>query len=319
MARKPRIHYPGAVYHVVVRGNARQEIFFSVADRFHFLSLLQDGLERYDHRVHAFCLMPNHIHLAMQVGEVPLSRIMQNLCFRYTQRTNRRQDRVGHLFQGRYKAVLVDGDSYLLELVRYLHLNPVRAGMVGSPEEYPWSSHLAYLGEKKLTWLTRDWVLSQFSSRRSRARKEYRKFVHSGKAEGHREEFHRGKRGERRVLGDDAFIEEVLSREERRVEWVPGMGEIIEKVCGYFGVKESELSAAGRSHRVSEVRGVIAWLVLESGKLTLKDLSKRVNRDISTLSSGARRVRVLSKRDTELSATMEELKHALLKFQTLQA
>ncbi|KPK95336.1 MAG: transposase [Deltaproteobacteria bacterium SM23_61] len=319
MARKPRIHYPGAVYHVVVRGNARQEIFFSAADRFHFLSLLQDGLERYDHRVHAFCLMPNHIHLAVQVGEVSLSRIMQNLCFRYTQWTNRRQDRVGHLFQGRYKAVLVDGDSYLLELVRYLHLNPVRAGMVGSPEEYPWSSHLAYLGEKKLPWLTRDWVLSQFSSRRSRARKEYREFVHSGKAEGHREEFHRGKRGERRVLGDDTFIEEVLSREERRVERVPGMGKIIEKVCHYYGVKESELSAAGRGHRVSEVRGVIAWLVLESRKLTLKDLSKRVNRDISTLSSGARRVRVLSKRDTKLSATMEELKHALLKSQTLQA
>ena len=319
MARKPRIHYPGAVYHVVVRGNARQEIFFSAADRFHFLRLLQDGLERYDHRVHAFCLMPNHIHLAMQVGEVPLSRIMQNLCFRYTQRTNRRQDRVGHLFQGRYKAVLVDGDSYLLELVRYLHLNPVRAGMVGSPGEYPWSSHLAYLGEKKLPWLTRDWVLSQFSSRRSRARKEYREFVHSGKAEGHREEFHRGKRGERRVLGDDAFIEEVLSREERRVEWVPGMGEIIEKVCGCYGVKELELSAAGRGHRVSEVRGVIAWLVLESGKLTLKDLSKRLNRDISTLSSAARRLRVLSKRDAKLSATMEELKNALLKPQTLQA
>ena len=319
MARKPRIHYPGAVYHVVVRGNARQEIFFSATDRFHFLRLLQDGLERYDHRVHAFCLMPNHIHLAVQVGQIPLSRIMQNLCFRYTQRVNRRQDRVGHLFQGRYKAVLVDGDSYLLELVRYLHLNPVRAGMVGSPEEYPWSSHLAYLGEKKLPWLSSDWVLSQFSSRRSRARKEYREFVHSGTAEGHREEFHRGKRGERRVLGDDAFIEEVLSREERRAERAPEMGEIIEKVCGHYGVKESELSAAGRGRRASEVRGVIAWLVLESGKLTLKDLSKRVNRDISTLSSAARKVRVLSKRDAKFAESMEKLKRVLFKSQTLQA
>ncbi|MDH5561852.1 MAG: transposase, partial [Deltaproteobacteria bacterium] len=127
MARKPRIHYPGAVYHVILRGNGGQDIFFSKADRSRFYLLLQDGAERFSHRIHAFCLMTNHVHLAIQVGEVPLSRIMQNISFRYTGYLNRRKQRTGHVFQGRYKALLIDADSYLVELVRYIHCNPVRA------------------------------------------------------------------------------------------------------------------------------------------------------------------------------------------------
>ena len=122
MARKPRIHYAGAVYHVIVRGNARQQIFSEAVDYLRFLRFIGEGVKKYGHRIHAFCLMPNHIHMAIQVGDISLSRIMQNLCFRYTQWVNRRQDRVGHLFQGRYKAVLVNADSYLLELVRYIHV-----------------------------------------------------------------------------------------------------------------------------------------------------------------------------------------------------
>jgi REP element-mobilizing transposase RayT len=125
MARKPRVYYPAALYHVILRGNGGQEIFFGKEDRFRFYLLLQEGIERYGHQVHAFCLMTNHVHLAIQVGEVGLPRIIQNLAFRYTRWVNWRQNRTGHLFQGRYKAVLVDADSYLLELSRYIHLNPV--------------------------------------------------------------------------------------------------------------------------------------------------------------------------------------------------
>ena len=116
MARKPRVHYPTALYHVIMRGNARQDIFFDYEDRIRFYLLLQEGTEKYGHRIHAFCLMTNHVHLAIQVGDVSLSRIMQNLTFRYTKWINWRQNRSGHLFQGRYKAVLIDADSYLLEL-----------------------------------------------------------------------------------------------------------------------------------------------------------------------------------------------------------
>ena len=137
MARKARIHYPGALYHVILRGNARQDIFIDDGDRYRFYLLMQEGIARYRHSIHAFCLMTNHLHLLIQVADIPLSRIMQNLSFRYTRWSNGRQWQSGHLFQGRYKAVLVNGDEYLLELVRYLHLNPVRAGLVKIRLSFP--------------------------------------------------------------------------------------------------------------------------------------------------------------------------------------
>ena len=138
MPRKPRIHFPGALYHVILRGNAGEPVFFDDADRYRFYLLLQEGIERFGYRVHAFCCMTNHIHMALQVGSVSLSRIMQNLALRYTSGINRKYRRTGHLFQGRYKAILLDADSYLLELVRYIHLNPVRARLVKHPDNYSW-------------------------------------------------------------------------------------------------------------------------------------------------------------------------------------
>ena len=143
MARQPRIHFTGAVYHVMLRGNARAEIFFEKDDRHRFYLLLQEGVERFGCRIHAFCLMTNHVHLAVQVGATPLSRSMQNLTFRYRQWINHRDRRVGHLFQGRYKAILINRDDYLLELVRYIHLNPVQARLVRAPAAYRWSGHRA--------------------------------------------------------------------------------------------------------------------------------------------------------------------------------
>jgi REP element-mobilizing transposase RayT len=122
MPRRPRVHFPGAVYHVILRGNDRGDIFFDDLDRFRFYLLLQEGVERFKSRVLAFCLMTNHVHLAIQVDQIPLSHIIQNLSFRYTRWINWRKHRVGHLFQGRYKAFLVDQDSYLLELIAYIHL-----------------------------------------------------------------------------------------------------------------------------------------------------------------------------------------------------
>jgi len=150
MARKPRLHVPGGLYHVILRGNARQDIFFAPRDRTLFYELLQEGVTRFGYRVHAFCLMTNHVHLALQTGDQVLSAGMQNLSFRYARYANQRLDRVGHLFQGRFKAFLVDQDAYGLALVRYIHLNPVRARLVSQAAAYPWSSHRAYLGDQKL-------------------------------------------------------------------------------------------------------------------------------------------------------------------------
>ena len=146
MARKSRIHIPGGFYHVLLRGNSGQEIFFSKEERYRFYLLIQEGISRFNYRVHAFCLMSNHVHLAIQVSDVPLSKIMQNLSFRYTLWINKQQKRMGHLFQGRYKAIIVNHESYLIGLVRYIHLNPVRAGIVKRALDYPWSGHRTYIG-----------------------------------------------------------------------------------------------------------------------------------------------------------------------------
>ena len=311
MARKPRVHYPAALYHVIMRGNSRQDIFFDAEDRYRFYLLLQEGVEKYGHRIHAFCLMSNHIHIAIQVGEVSLSRIMQNLTFRYTRWINWRQKRSGHLFQGRFKAVLVDADSYLLELTRYIHLNPVRAGIVQSPEAYPWSGHRAYLGSEIIPWLTTDCVLSQFAGKSERARRGYREFVDRGKDEGHRKEYHSGSANESRVLGDDTFIDKVLTQAEARPKKCIDLDEIIQSVCRKYEIEAKDLKAAGKYRNFSTARGMAAWLILETGGATLAELSRNTGRDVSTLSSAAKSIQVRAKSDQWLTDCMKELKEGL--------
>jgi len=143
MARKHRLYLPGALYHVMLRGNNGQRIFNDNEDRSCFMGFIAEGIGRYGHRIHAFCLMVNHVHLLIQMGETALSKVMQNISFRYTRWMNRRHHRIGHLFQGRFRVILCDADAYLLELVRYIHLNPVRAGLVEAPDGYSWSGHRA--------------------------------------------------------------------------------------------------------------------------------------------------------------------------------
>src|SRR5919106_2076133 len=186
MARKPRLHVPGALYHVMLHSNGGQSIFFADDDWEHFEALVAEGVGRFGHRIHGYCWMSNHVHLAVQVAEVPLSRIMQNLAFRYTRWVNKRQGRVGHLFQGRYKAILVEAESYLLELVRYIHLNPVRARLVEEPAAYRWSGHRTYIGQAPVSWLTTDWVLSHLAGTERVARRRYAAFIAAGQGEGYR-------------------------------------------------------------------------------------------------------------------------------------
>jgi putative transposase len=282
-------------------------IFFDDKDRTRFYLLLQEGIERFGYRVHGFCLMTNHVHLAIQTGEIPLSRILQNLSFRYTRWVNWRQKRSGHLFQGRYKAVLVDADTYLQELVSYIHLNPMRAGIVNEPQDYRWSGHRAYLGLETIPWLTTDWVLSQFSKRLSLARKAYSSFVHEGKKGSHQEEYHKGTEIDSRILGDDDFIDRVLDREPRRVRPKATLEKIMLEICRHFHLEEKDFFVKGRDHKLSEARGMAAWLVLELGVGTLAELSKRVGRDVTTLSAGVKRLQIRSKTDSELKDAIKSL------------
>jgi len=202
MARKPRIHFQGAVYHVILRGNDGQNIFFQPIDYTVFESLTSEGVIRFGHRIHGYCWMPNHVHLVIEVGEISLSKIVQNISFRYTRWVNKKEKRIGHLFQGRFKAVLVNADLYLLELIRYVHLNPVRSGLKQNPDDFRWSSHRAYLGETDCSWLTTDWVLKRFSNDRITAQKTCGQFISAGIEQEHRNDFH-SDNNKRFLVGDD--------------------------------------------------------------------------------------------------------------------
>src|SRR5688500_8101403 len=169
MPRPPRIHMPGAFYHVTLRGNHRQNIFFSSADRILFSDITAEVIERFSARVHAYCWMTNHIHLLVQVSDTPLGKLMMRIAGRYARTVQTKLHTTGHLFEKRYYPVLVDADSYLLELLRYIHLNPVRARMVERPCAYPWSSHHNYMGERTEPWITTDFALGMFHCERTLA------------------------------------------------------------------------------------------------------------------------------------------------------
>ncbi len=183
MARQLRLQFPGAVYHLTSRGNAGQAIYLDDADRVRFLDLLGREVEQQRWRCHAYCLMDNHYHLLVETPEANLSRGMGRLNMAYAQGFNRRHERAGHLFQGRYKAIVVERDSHLLELCRYLVLNPVRAGLVDSPLAWPWSSYRATASTRGAPdWLTTRWILRHFDAEDERARRAYRRFVREGRA-----------------------------------------------------------------------------------------------------------------------------------------
>ncbi len=206
MARPLRLEFPGAIYHVTARGNARDAIFVDDEDRESFYGALGDVVTRFGWLIHAYCLMDNHYHLLIETPEGHLSAGMRQLNGVYTQRFNRRHGRVGHVFQGRFKAILVDRDSYLLELCRYVVLNPVRAGMVQRVEDYPWSSYPATMGlATSPVWLVTDWVLGQFDKRRAVARQHYADFVAEGRT---RPSPWAAVRGQA-LLGPEAFVEKV--------------------------------------------------------------------------------------------------------------
>lgn len=181
MARPLRIEFPGALYHVTSRGNARAAIYIDAADRRRFLDLLTDVVQHANWLCHAFCLMDNHYHLVLETPDGNLSRGMRQLNGIYTQQFNRRHNRVGHVFQGRYKAILVERDSYLLTLCRYVVLNPVRAGVVGAVSEYHWSSYRATVGlDPGPSFLQTEWLLAQFDKDRVEAQRRYGQFVQGG-------------------------------------------------------------------------------------------------------------------------------------------
>jgi putative transposase len=206
MARPLRIEFAGALYHVTARGNAQQDIYDDDIDRQQFLSLLNNTVNRYDWYCHAYCLMGNHYHLLIETNTPTLSKGMKFLNGTYTQFFNRQHQRVGHVFQGRYKAILVQKDSYLLELARYIALNPVRAQMVRNAKEWPWSSYRATAGyEENDSSLTTEWILAGFAKTKKVAQQRYQDFVQQGKGQPSPWQ----KLKNQIYLGDDDFVSDM--------------------------------------------------------------------------------------------------------------
>jgi len=220
MSRPLRIEFAGALYHITARGNARQAIYDDDQDRHTFLEYLSKVIKRYDWLCHAYCLMDNHYHLLVETQSPTLSKGMKHLNGNYTQSYNRRHNRVGHLFQGRYKGILVEKDSYLLELSRYIVLNPVRARMVRSAKDWPWSSYRAITGlATKPDCLTTDCILGLFGKKRAIAQQSYRQFVTEGKGQASVWSCLRN----RVYLGSDGFVQKMQLKidDEQSLEDIP--------------------------------------------------------------------------------------------------
>ena len=284
MARKSRDCIPGALYHVMLRGNNGQPVFMDDVDRERFGWLAAEGVRRYRHRIHAFCWMNNHVHLALQCGEASLSEVVQNLAFRYAANFNRRHGRVGHVFQGRFKAIHVNADAYLLELVRYIHLNPVRANLCETAGDYAWSGHRAYLGETACPWLRTDWVLSMFSVNAATAREQYRDFVWHGRKEKRHEEFYKSASRGLAPVDIDFAHESMRDAPASMIGGELGARTISHLVCDLAGEDASALLSMSRSPGLNQVRHVAAYLARANKVCTLAQLVPLLGRDRTTLS-----------------------------------
>lgn len=211
MARPLRLEFSGALYHVTARGNRQEAIFDQEDDFVTFLSVLGEVCKRYNWIIHAYCLMLNHYHLLIETPDANLSKGMRQLNGVYTQKFNRTHARVGHVFQGRYKAILVEKESHLLELSRYIVLNPVRARLVRSVAGWPWSSYRATTGQtKKADWLHTKWLLANFGRTKGQAIEDYKKFIRQGKDQPSPWEHLK----HQVYLGGSSFVEKMVSKIE---------------------------------------------------------------------------------------------------------
>ena len=313
MARRPRIHFPGALYHVITRGNRRQGIFLDEKDLEKFLAYIVDYKYRHPFRLYAYALMKNHLHLLVEVEETPLSRIMQSLLFRYTRYFNRRYGEVGHLFQGRYKAIVCDKDAYLLELVRYIHLNPVRAKIVKSPEDYGWTGHLSYLGRGGNDLIDEGFMLDQLSRNRSLARRKYRQFVWEGIASGHQEKYYEVK--DQRYLGEDSFINQIEVGRNKPESWVYDipLEAISQEVSRVTGITEERLYSGTRDREGVRGRGLVAYLAKRVSDYMVKDIASHFKRSPVTIGEAIIKVEDLLRRDSSFEKELTRMGENLIK------
>jgi putative transposase len=268
MARKPRIEFEGAFYHVITRGNQRQKVFKDKDDFLKYLEILSNYKIRYKYFLYAFVLMNNHLHLLIETQEILLSKILQGINQSYTTYFNRKYKTVGHLFQGRYKAILCDRDEYLLSLVKYIHSNPVRAKIVKTPDEYQWSSHHSYTKRTdRVTMVDTDQVLRMFSEDKQRARKLYSAYISDSQIVKKEDVY--STIGQR-ILGSEEFLDRVMERydgklkkEKREREYT--LYEIAKGIEKIFGVTLKQIRERSRSENITLGRRLLNLVAKEYG------------------------------------------------------
>jgi REP element-mobilizing transposase RayT len=320
MPRKARIDAPGALHHVIARGIEKRNIFWDDHDRNNFVERLATILDESDTRCYAWALLPNHFHLLFKSGITPIATIMRRLLTGYAVSFNRRHQRQGHLFQNRYKSILCQEEVYLKELIRYIHLNPLRANIVddlNQLETYEFCGHSALMGSVKRDWQEENEVLRLFAAKRLQARKRYRLFIGKGIEQGRRKDLTGGGllrsaggwlnvkalreakifyKSDERILGDSDFVESVLANADEQMEQryllqAAGLDldGLVEIVAGITGVKPSRIFSPGKDRSRVRARSLLCYWANRELGITLADLSRRTRISLSSISMSVHR------------------------------
>ncbi|MCJ7772133.1 MAG: transposase, partial [Desulfobacterales bacterium] len=317
MSRPLRIQFPDAWYHVMNRGRRAEKIFHDKDDYQMFVDLLKETAEMWNIRVSAYCLLPNHYHLLIQTPEANISRSMRHLNGVYTQRYNSKHSCDGQLFRGRYKSILVSEDSYLLQVVRYIHRNPLKARLVKKLEDYPWSSHKAYLSvAKKWGWLHKKFILSMLTKKKSNWINTYRQFVKVEDDADIINVFEGKKRPS--ILGQEKFIDWVKSKyyHTDSVDEVPQVKDlapdidlIIKKVCKFYQISTDDLYKTQRGIP-NEPRSVSIYLARITRRDSLKEISQSFGiKKYSSTSTIIERLKNRMKTDKKLHKKVDMLRN----------
>ena len=322
MPRKARIDAPGAVQHIIIRGIERKNIFRDTIDKDTFIERFGKVVIQTSTSCYAWVLMDNHAHLLLRTGQVPIATLMRRLLTGYAQYFNRRHKRHGQLFQNRYKSFLCEEDIYLLELVRYIHLNPVRADIIQGLEalnRFKYSGHAVLMGKLDHPWQDCDYILNRFGHTEEKAREEYLKFIIKGKNQGRRPELVGGGllrsvggwsalktmrssnvrvKGDERILGTSEFVEKVLKQANERLELQETyktrgitFDNLIDRVADHFDVTSSDLKTNSKAVPISKARAVLCYLCVRKLRLSGAKVACRLNLSPSTVSKAVSRGR----------------------------
>ncbi|MFH1259988.1 MAG: transposase [Elusimicrobiota bacterium] len=319
MPRQARIDIPGLMYHVIVRGIERREIFPGKGDREDFMNRLSISLEGSGAKCFAWALMVNHAHLLIRTGEKKLSRIMRELLSGYATKFNLRHKRSGHLFQNRYKAIICEEEEYLLELIRYIHLNPLRAKIVADMErldDYEWTGHSVIMGKRENGWQETDEVLERFGIRISLAREKYRKFVEEGIGLGKQSKFNGGglirsaggllevlknrkngimEQSDERVLGSGVFVESILKGLEEKdklrdkTKRELDIEKLSKNISKYYDLRVGQVKGESRMRKIAKARAVFVNIGIDYLGLSGSRLEKELKLSSSGISKLYRR------------------------------